>query len=335
MSEAVAALEQSLREAGVIAADAPASTATGHDRPWFIALLQGFAGWLAGIFLLVFLAFVFRPDQKSSIVLLGSVLLVAAYLIYRLDEEAVFLDQFALALSIAAQFALAWGVIGDDFSGLRVSLTLLVLQLVIWLVMPNATARTLAALFACIAWVFTIRYAMQPANGIDEVFGFRDGAAPRLGTGALLMGWLLTWVPMVAASAWLIVREAWWMSRGFSVRLRPALTGLLLGLSLAGIAAEPFAILLVGMNQLGFELSWWALFPLLSIALAAFAAYGAFRVRSGGLLGFAILAALLHLARFYYFYGTTLLWKSVLMLVVGAGLLALGLWMRSRDEVAT
>ena len=33
-----------------------------------------------------------------------------------------------------------------------------------------------------------------------------------------------------------------------------------------------------------------------------------------GLLGFAVFAALLHLSRFYYLYGTTLMWKSVIML---------------------
>jgi uncharacterized membrane protein len=53
-------------------------------------------------------------------------------------------------------------------------------------------------------------------------------------------------------------------------------------------------------------------------------------LRSRGLLGLAILAALTHLARFYYFYGTTLLWKSLIMFGMGAVLLALGIWMRGR-----
>ena len=131
--------------------------------------------------------------------------------------------------------------------------------------------------------------------------------------------------------AWLIAREARWMAQGFTGHLRPALTGLLLGLCLAGIAAEPFAFLVLGPSQLGMTLSWWALFPLLSIGLAAFAAYGAFRVRSAGVLGFALFAALLHLARFYYLYGTTLLWKSLIMLCLGAGMLALGAWFRRRE----
>ena len=49
-----------------------------------------------------------------------------------------------------------------------------------------------------------------------------------------------------------------------------------------------------------------ALFPLLSIALAMFSAWCAFRCAATGLLGFAVFAALVHLSRFYYLYGTTL-----------------------------
>ena len=60
---------------------------------------------------------------------------------------------------------------------------------------------------------------------------------------------------------------------------------MLLGLSLGGIAAEPFTVFLLGNETMGMRFSWWALFPLLSIALAMFAAYGAFRVRSDGVAG--------------------------------------------------
>ena len=39
-------------------------------------------------------------------------------------------------------------------------------------------------------------------------------------------------------------------------------------------------------------------------------------------------AALLHLSRFYYLYGTTLMWKSVIMLTAGAALLLAGVALR-------
>lgn len=325
MNATLARLVDAMRAEGLIAADAPAPPEADHDRPWFIALLQGFAGWLAGIFLLVFLGFVFKPDERGSILLLGAVLLVAAWLIYRADREGLFLDQFALALSIAGQFAVAWGVIGDDFHGLTLALSVLVMQVVLWLVMPNGTARTLAALFATIAWVYTIRFLMRPAISGEEVFGISFGArAPPPGAWTSALGWLLTWAPMIAAAYWLISRETWWLARGWAAHARPALTGLLLGLAAGGIAGEPFAMLVLGMEQVGIGFNLWALFPLLSVGLAGFAAWCAFRVRSAGLVGVAALAGLLHLSRFYYLYGTTLLWKSLIMLGLGAALLGLG-----------
>ena len=73
----------------------------------------------------------------------------------------MFLDQLALALSIAGQCAIAWALLDDVGSGLTIFATLLVLQLVVLLVMPNKTARTLAALFATIAWVYTIRFVVR------------------------------------------------------------------------------------------------------------------------------------------------------------------------------
>jgi hypothetical protein len=321
-----------LRQEGVIAADAATPPDEHDDRPWFIAVLQGLAGWLAGIFLLVFLAFAFKPDERASILILGVLLLIAAWVIYRADRAAVFFDQFALALSFAGQFAVAWAVIGRDFEGLLLAAALLVLQLAIWLVMPNKTARTIAALLATIAWVYTIRFLLQPDSSGEELFGIAHGDAPYLPLGGwtLPVGWLLTWLPMLAAAGWLIHREARWMASGLRDHARPALTGLLLGLALGGIATEPFAFVVLGSESWGLQFSWWALFPLLSIALASFAVYGAFRIRSAGLLGFAILAALVHLSRFYYLYGTTLLRKSVIMLCVGAAMLAIGIRFQRR-----
>ena len=337
MTTSLQDLAARLRHEGVIAADAAAPPEAHGDRPWFIALLQGTAGWLAGIFLLVFLAFAFKPDERAAILFLGVALLIAAWVIYRMDRDAVFFDQFALALSFAGQFAVAWAVMSHDFEGLPLAAALLVLQLLIWLAMPNKTARTIAALLATIAWVYTIRFLLQPDQSGEELLGFSHGRVQDwpLGAWTVPVGWLLTWPPMLAAAGWLIHREAAWMSRGLRDHARPALVGLLLGLWMGGIATEPFAFLLLGSETWGLRFTWWALFPLLSIALALFAVYGAFRIRSSGLSGFAILAALVHLSRFYYLYGTTLLWKSVIMLCMGAALLAIGVRFQRRDLGAT
>jgi hypothetical protein len=322
-----------LRARGVIPEKAP--PAEGVDRPWFVALLQGAAGWLAGIFLLTFIGLMFKPDSAGAIFGLGALLLVGAWALYHADRDAVFLDQLALAISIAGQFAVAWGIVKDHLSGLPISATMLGLQILVLIVMPNQIARMLAALFATIAWVFTVRFLFRPGQGEQLLFEYGPGATlPILGSWTLPVAWALTWLPLLAVGVWLIRNEAQWMSGALRRFARPLLTGVLLGLSLGGVAAEPFTVILLGNEMMGMRFSWWALFPLLSVGLAMVAAYGAFRVRSSGLLGFAIVAALLHLSRFYYLYGTTLMWKSVIMLAVGAGLLAGGVRLARREAEA-
>lgn len=322
-----------LRARGIIPDKSP--PARNQDRPWFVALLQGVAGWLAGIFLLTFIGLIFKPDSRGAIFILGALLLAGAWALYRADRDAVFLDQFALALSIAGQFAVAWGVVKDDVQGLPIAATMLALQLFVFTIMPNKIARTLAALFATIAWVFTVRFLLQPGQG-EQIF-FDEGhgrAPPMLGTWTVPIGWMLTWLPLIALAIWLIRNEVRWMSSGLRAHARPLLTGVLLGLSLGGIATEPFTVFVLGTEIMGMRFSWWALFPLLSVGLAMLSAYGAFRVRSNALLGFAVLAALLHLSRFYYLYGTTLMWKSLIMLLAGAALLFAGAALRKVESDA-
>jgi hypothetical protein len=291
--------------------------------------LQGFAGWIAGILLLVFIAMMFKPDSPGVFALFGTLLLGAGWAIYRADPDAVFLDQLALAFSIAGQISLVFGITGEHSSALVVSVTALILQLLVLAFMPNRTARTLAALFAGVAWMYAVHFALRPGDVDDLFFGRRDRDLP-LGLWALPVGWLVTWAPLVAATIALIRREPRWMSGWLRAHARSALTGLSMTLALGGLVTEPFMWLPLGPEAWGVHFSWLALFPLLSIGLSMLAAYGAFRVRSLGLLGVAILGALLHLSRFYYFYGTTLLTKSVIMLCVGAASLAAGYWLHRR-----
>lgn len=327
MSPATRELVAQLRSRGLIPEKSP--PVHDPDRPWFVALLQGVAGWLAGIFLLVFVALMFKPDSSGAIFAVGAMLLAGAWMLYYADRDAVFLDQLALAISIAGQFAVAWAIVKEGTSGLSLAATMLVLQIFVLLVMPNKVARTLAALFATIAWVFTVRFLLRPGQG-EQIFfdDYHERYSPLLGAWTLPLAWFLTWVPLLALAGWLIHHEVRWMSNGLRRYARPLLTGTLLGLSLGGIAAEPFTVFALGIESMGMRFSWWALFPLLSVALAMFSAWGAFRVRSHALLGFAVFAALLHLSRFYYLYGTTLLWKSVIMLTAGAVLLLAGIALR-------
>lgn len=320
-----------LRERGVIPADAAPPAIGGTRRFWFVTLLLGFAGWLAGFFLLMFTTILLDLDSRPAILVMGLVLLVAARLIYGADRNAVFLGQLALALSIAGQCAVAWGLLEDVDSALGISVTLLGLQLVVFAAMRNATARTLAASFAMLAFVLTVRFAVLPGRDVDLLFGMpdRDGAGDAL----LPVVWLLTWPALAGLCAWLVRHEARWMASSLREHARALLVGALLALSVGGMASEPFVLVDFGPQAVGTAFRWQALFPLLSIALALFAAVNAFRLRSRGMAGFALAAALAHLARFYYVYGVTLLWKSALMAVIGIVLLGAGLLLARRAPV--
>jgi len=322
-------LIDALRARGLIPADAPAPPADTVHRPWFIALMLGLAGWLAGIFLLAFVGMALDLGSSRSFLIAGLVLCGAAWALYYADRNAVFLDQLALALSIAGQCAIAWGLLEDVRSGVAIFATLLALQVVVLLVMPNKIARTLAALFATIAFVYTIRFAVRGGVDDDVILDGRRHPEP-LGAWSVPLAWLITWIPLVLAAAWLTLRENLWMAHGLRVYARPVLTGVLLALALGGVATEPFTTLVLGSEAMGVQMSWTALFPLLSIALAMFSAWCAFQLRSYGLLGFAVFAALVHLSRFYYLYGTSLTWKSVIMLCLGALMLGIGVLLQRR-----
>ena len=72
-------------------------------RPWYIALLLGASGWLAGGFLLVFVAMLFHPDSAGAAAVSGAVLLAAAWGLFKVDRDGAFTSQLALALSFAGQ----------------------------------------------------------------------------------------------------------------------------------------------------------------------------------------------------------------------------------------
>jgi hypothetical protein len=312
-----------LRERGLIAADAPAPPEGPEGRPWFISLLLGLAGWLAGIFALVFIGIFFDVEKPGQLLFVGLVLLLVAWGLYMASRAMVFLDQLALALSIAGQFGVAVFFFDKLRDALPIVTALLGLQLALFVLMNDRIARTIAAFFASIAWVFVVRFALRPGQG--ETIFFDSNPAftlPRFGDWTLPIEWLLTWAPLVALLLWLMRTESRWMARAAADFARPAITGLLLGLAFGGIGAEPFASLAIGVDEIGLQFHWYALFPLLSIGLALFAAYCAFKLRSSALTGVAIVAALTYLGRFYYLYGTTLTWKSVIMLFTGVGLLA-------------
>ena len=299
---------------------APESAAP--ERPWFIGLLLGVAGWFAGLLLLVFIGAILRPDSGPGAIATGLVLLAAAWGLFKVDRDGAFVSQLALALSIAAQFALLFGLHESLFKSgqgsiATIAFVALLIQLALVPAMPNRLHRSMSTLFACIAWALFVRYGLW-----DQPFWADFGSkskAPPASLAMALLGWVVAWAPAGAALYLLVRKEPAWMAAGRQDLARPVATGLVFGLAFATLISQPFeSFRLFGEAP---KVGWLALWPLLS-ALASLAALAAaFALGSRGLMGLCVLAALLHMSHFYYAMGTSLLLKSVLLLAMGTACL--------------
>jgi hypothetical protein len=316
--------EAVMAEQGLIAADAPPLPFGAEGRPWYVSLVLGGAGWLASVSTLVFVVLLFKPDTAAAYMVLGAIMLAAGFGLYRADRENAFFEQLALALSLAGQLALMYAVGDATDSAVVVAAftTALSVAMVLWL--PNHFAKMLSAFFACLAWALVIRLGWWGENVFDQ---------GRLGVALVpaLVGWFLIWVPIGIALHTLIAREAQWMAAGTRRIARPALTGLMLALSVGTWASEPFAVLPRWTPPGEVLVNWLALWPLLGVAAALFAGVCAFRLRHRAMIGVAIAGALLYVVQFYYLLGVSLVVKSYIMLAVGVGLLLAARAMRTRD----
>ncbi|HEY7672931.1 MAG TPA: DUF4401 domain-containing protein [Gammaproteobacteria bacterium] len=283
------------------------------DRPWYISVILGAAGWLAGLFALAFVGALFTPETPGGFAFAGLVMLGAGFGLYAAGRSAFF-DQLALALSIAGQLALAWAAADSTESAAATAALVTLMQVVLLAAMPNRMAKVLAAFFACIAWALAIRFALWGETLLSDV-------SREVPLGLALVSWLVIWAPLIAGAEALIAFEARWMAGAGQRLARTALTGLLMALAIATWASEPLGSLVFWSPPRETYVNWLVLWPLLGAATSLFAAVCAYRLQSRALVGFAIAGGLLHVMQFYYLLGTTLVVKSMIMLAVGVALL--------------
>ena len=315
-------LLRELRARGLVAEGAAGESlpSDAANRPWYISLLLGAAGWIAGIFLLIFVFMLFKPEAAGPALFVGLVLLAAAWGLFKVDRDGAFVSQLALALSVAGQFAVLYGIGDTFFKGPReiagVALAALLLQVALIVAMPNRLHRTMSALFACMAWALLVRYGLwdQPEWGRT-----RDTPVAH-SLGLALLGWAIAWLPVGGVLYILTHREPAWMAQGRQAIVRPAIVGLIVGLAVATLLSQPFDSFRWG-GRMDVQQGWLAIWPLLSALAALGALAAAFALGNRGLTAVCVVAALAHVSHFYYAMGASLLIKSATMIVLGALLL--------------
>ncbi len=102
-----------LREEGLLAPDAALpEPATAARSPWYTRVMLGFAGWLAGVFLVGFFAgtFVLLFKDAVGMLVLAASLIGAAVVIDRKGRGGEVIGQLALALGMAGQAFFVFGL---------------------------------------------------------------------------------------------------------------------------------------------------------------------------------------------------------------------------------
>ena len=331
-----------LSDAGVVQGDPPPADAAAS--PWYIRTMLGIAGWIGALFLLAFigaaLASVF--DSSGAALVVGAFCCGAAYLIFsKLGRNDVAM-QFGLAVSLAGQVMIIFGL-GDALErsaeGVPFLLAVAILEGVLAFVLDNYVHRVLCTIGATIALGLAMRQmglgpvfpaalaaALAAVSLNEHRFGSRGPMWRAIGNGlaiGLLVRGLDFWESILDAPTVFLP----WM---FWAR------GLLLG-----------AVLLYVVHQLlaqhdtapSSRVGVAALGAAAAFAIATYTAAGviaslivmllAFSRGNRVMFGLGVAALLGYLSYFYYTLQATLLTKSIVLMATGAVLIALWFVMRA------
>ncbi len=139
-----------------------------HDNPWFLQLLFGFSGVLASLFFLGFLTLLlFTTDVFDSFIgllLIGLSLSATGFALFRNKSlrDNAFMSSLAFAVSVAGQAYAAFALLnGDLYQPVDVWLFLL-LQGFMTLVMSNRVYRLLSAMITLGCMVYLLNYYHLP-----------------------------------------------------------------------------------------------------------------------------------------------------------------------------
>ncbi|MES2356371.1 MAG: DUF4401 domain-containing protein [Pseudomonadota bacterium] len=333
-------LWQLLHEANLVEGEIPVSE-TMHS-PWYIRAMQGMAGWIGAWFLLGFvgagLAFVFKSEGMAFVV--GLICCAASYWMFRNMSRHGFATQFALAMSLAGQFMVGFGLsaLVRHSAESPVFFWLFALfEIALAVVLPNFIHRVLTA------------YAAVISLSIALLFQNVGHAFPGILTATLALLWLneFRW----AAQGTLVRAIGYGMTLGLIQVDGQLLLGPLSGAWFGRVVEGSWVSPLLGPCLAGAALVW-AVFRLLAryniapasrtgtaalaitsiVAIAAIKAPGisaslliillGFANANRTLLGLGIIALLGYLSYFYYQLDVTLLVKSGALIGIGCMLIA-------------
>lgn len=155
-----AALWARLGAEGLVEGEMPAPDRSAS--PWYVRVMLGIAGWIGALFLLGFVgaAFAFLMNDATAALLVGAACCGGAFALFRSFDGNDFAGQFGLAVSLAGQGLMIFGL-GGLFAadGPLFYFAIAAMQAALALLVPNFLHRLLATCGAAIAVALAIAAA--------------------------------------------------------------------------------------------------------------------------------------------------------------------------------
>ncbi|MBF0275460.1 MAG: DUF4401 domain-containing protein [Nitrospinae bacterium] len=132
--------------------DGEAPTTEELEAPWYIKTLQAFSGWFASLFLFSFFGIFFDSIFENGIfaTITGVLMIVGAFFILN-KPQSDFMEHIALALSLAGQGMVIVGLfVLHTFTYEIVFFEIALMEIVLAVVMPNFIHRVFSSFFAVI-----------------------------------------------------------------------------------------------------------------------------------------------------------------------------------------
>lgn len=312
--------------------------------PWFVRAMLGVAGWLGALFLVGFVVAGLAMSVRETGVywIIGAFTCGGAAVIFHLSRNGDFASQFGLAVAIAGEVLMLIGMerwLRD--SVMAVALIVTIQQAILFVVMPNFVHRVWAAGTGALALCIAMggqeldALALPLFTAGTALIWLREFERPKLGEMMRACGYGITLVTMFISytnpGTWME-----WHDRDGESTDPVLLQGLAYaGIALTVLATIGAALLLLQREKVALTSGAGkaALAFAIVLAAASLKAPGLAPAALALLLGFAngnrvltglgVLALLSYLSYYYYSLHTTLLEKSVIMMLTGTALLGL------------
>jgi uncharacterized membrane protein len=308
---------------------------------WYVRVLQGFAGWIAALFMLGFLGFgVFGLFEHGLVLMvLGVVINICTVVFFRSKAKSDFFEQLVLAFSLTGQFLFAFGLFEYfDFKNQYWLALVAAYQIILVFAIPHYLHRFLSTWFAVIAlfWGFELLiYSGLGSALVAAIFvwlwlnktgweaekEFYEPIGYALGFSLLQLNlqsqfWLFAWHRYQQKEASWLMLNADWISACLNSVVLLYLVYRVVKEQQIGLSSKTGKLVILAAVMMLFSA-----LPVIGLSSSLLVLLVGFARQNKLLMVTGVLALLSFVSWYYYSLELTLLNKAIIMMILGVVLL--------------